>query len=105
MRKTAAVLLGCLLLTGCGASWQGQEVRYKIVSVDNSTPSEMFKLELVGEAPKGVLDQRSLSPRFELRSDVDASVGDEVLCSVEQKKGSAVGDSNVVTTMSGCKKA
>lgn len=106
MRTVAAALLGCLLLSGCAASWQGDEVRYKIVSIDNSTPTETFKLELVGSAPKGALDPGSLTPRYKMASDIGgAAVGDEVLCVVEQKKGSAIEDSNVVTLVKSCKKA
>jgi len=106
MRKLAAALLGCLLLTGCAASWQG-EVRYKILSVDNSTPTEMFKLEMVGSAPKGSLGSDSLSPRFLQPSKVSggAVVGDEIVCSTRQEKGSAIGDSNVQTYLDECKKA
>jgi hypothetical protein len=107
MRKLAAVLLGCLLLTGCAATWQGDEVRYKVVSVDNSTLGEMFDLELVGSAPKGALDAGKLTPHAVLPSNISggAAVGDEVLCVVEQKKGGAFEDSNVVTNIKSCKKA
>ncbi|HEX7302183.1 hypothetical protein [Lentzea sp.] len=107
MRKLAAALLGCLLLTGCAASWQAGEVRYKIVSFDDSTPTELFRLELVGEAPKGALDPSDLTRLSNLKSDVSggADVGDEVLCLVEQEKGSAFGNSNVVTHMRTCRKA
>ncbi|MFS8098225.1 hypothetical protein LFM09_13890 [Lentzea alba] len=107
MRKVAAVLLGCLVLTGCGASWKGDEVRYKIVSVDNSTPTEMFKIELVGADPKGILDRHSLTPRFQTPGDISggAAVGDEILCTARQEKGSAFGNSKVKTYLSECKKA
>jgi hypothetical protein len=107
MRKLAAVLLGCLLLTGCAANWQAQEVRYKIVSLDNSTPTEMVELELVGDAPKGALDSGELSPLFNTANEITggAGVGDEVLCLVEQEKGNAFGNSNVVTHVKTCRKA
>lgn len=111
MRKLVVAFSGALLcgvsLTGCAATWQGEDVRYKIVEVDNSTPTEMFKLELVGEAPKGVLDLHSLSPRYQTTSDVTggAEVGDEILCLVDQEKGNAFGNSNVVTHVKTCKKA
>jgi len=107
MRRFAAVLLGCLLLTGCAATWQGDEVRYKIVSLDQSTPTEMFKVELVGDAPKGVMDLQSLTPRFETPGDISggAAVGDEIVCTVRQEKGNAFENSNVRTFLSGCKKA
>lgn len=107
MRKLAVALLGCLLLTGCAANWQAQEVRYKIVSLDNSTPTEFFDLELVGDAPKGALDPSALAKLSNTKSDVTggADVGDEVLCLVQQEKGNAFGNSNVVTHMKTCKKA
>lgn len=106
MRKLAAVLLGCLLLTGCAASWQAQEVRYKIVSIDNSTPTEMFRLELVGDAPKGALEPEKLKRKSMQTSEVEgAQVGDELLCAVEQKKRSAIEDSNVITNLKTCEKA
>lgn len=107
MRRFAAVVAGCLLLTGCAASWQGDEVRYKINAVDNSTPTEYFELDLVGTAPKGALDAGDLARKFVQPGDVTggAAVGDEVLCVVEQKKGSAIEDSNVVTLVKSCKKA
>lgn len=107
MRKLAAVVVVCLALTGCAASWQGDEVRYRIKAVDNSTPTEYFELELTGSAPKGALDPGDLARKFVQPSDVSGSavVGDEVVCVVEQKKGSAVGDSNVVTHVKSCKKA
>ncbi|MET9628211.1 hypothetical protein ABZX92_12180 [Lentzea sp. NPDC006480] len=107
MRKLAAVVVGCLVLTGCAASWQGDEVRYRIKAVDNSTPTEYFELELAGGAPKGALDAADLAREFVQPSDVSggAAVGDEVLCLVEQKKGSAIGDSHVVTSVKSCKKA
>jgi hypothetical protein len=107
MRRLAGALLGCLLLTGCAGSWQGDDVRYKIVSTDNSMGSDMFQLELVGDAPKGALEPGRLTPHSVFPSDISggAAVGGEVLCVVEQKKGSAVGDSNVVTNVKSCKKA
>lgn len=107
MRKFAAVVVGCLVLTGCAASWQGDEVRYRIKAIDNSTPTEYFELELVGSAPKGALDAADMAREFVQPSDVSgtAGVGDEVLCLIEQKKGSAIGDSNVVTFVKSCKKA
>jgi hypothetical protein len=107
MRKFIAVVAACLLLTGCAAWWQGDEVRYKIKSVDNRTPTEYFDLELVGSAPKGALDASDLARNFVRPGEVSggAAVGDEVLCVIEQKKGSAIGDSNVVTSVKSCKKA
>ncbi len=107
MRKLAVVVAGCLLLTGCAASWQGNEVRYRIASIDNSTPTEYFDLELVGDAPKGALDPARMARKSVQPSDVSggAAVGDEVLCVIEQSKGSAIEDSTVVTKVKGCKKA
>lgn len=107
MRKLAATVLGCLLLAGCAASWQGEEVRYKIVSIDNSIGTDMFQLELVGDAPKGALEPGRLTPHSVFPSNISggAAVGDEVLCVVEQKKGGAFEDSNVVTNVKSCKKA
>ncbi|MEU3646661.1 hypothetical protein AB0E59_25000 [Lentzea sp. NPDC034063] len=105
MRKLAVAVLGCLLLTGCAANWQ-QEVRYKIVSVDNDTPTEYFRLELVGDAPKGALEPEQLKWHFESTAAIkDAQIGDEVLCAVDQEKGNAFGNSNVVTHLKNCKKA
>lgn len=105
MRKLAAVLLGCLLLTGCAANWQ-QELRYKILSVDNKTPTEYFDLELVGDAPKGSLEPGKLKRQLMQTSLIEgAEVGEEVLCKVEQEKGNAFGNSNVVTHLTGCRKA
>jgi outer membrane murein-binding lipoprotein Lpp len=107
MRKLAAVVVGCLMLAGCAASWQGDEVRYRIKALDNSTPTEYFDLELVGSAPKGALDATDLARKSVRPSEVSggAAVGDEVLCLVEQKKGSAIGDSHVVSLVKSCKKA
>jgi hypothetical protein len=107
MRKLAVVVVGCLVLAGCAASWQGDEVRYRIKAVDNSTPTEYFDLELVGAAPKGALDAADLARNFARPAQVSggATVGDEVLCVIEQKKGSAIEDSNVVTSVKSCKKA
>lgn len=107
MRKFVAVVAACLLLAGCAASWQGEEVRYRIKSLDTSSPTEFFRLELVGDAPKGALDSQDLARKPVQPKQVSggAAVGDEVLCLVEQKKGSAVGDSNVVTLVKSCKKA
>ncbi|MGI5504124.1 hypothetical protein [Lentzea sp. CA-135723] len=105
MRKLAAVVLGCLLLSGCSASWQ-QELRYKIVSTHNSSSSEFFDLELVGEVPDGALEPAKLksTPLLTYQAK-DAQVGDELLCAVEQEKGNAFGNSNVVTHVTNCKKA
>jgi hypothetical protein len=107
MRKLVAVAIGCLLLTGCAASWQGDEVRYRIKAVDHSTPTEYFDLEQVGGAPKGALDAADLAHELVQPSDVTggAAVGDEILCVVAQKKGNAFEDSNVVTTVKSCRKA
>ena len=107
MRKIIAVPLGCLLLTGCAANWQADEVRYKIVSTDNGMRTDMFQLELIGDAPKGALEPSRLTPHSVFPSDISggAAIGDEVLCLVEQKKGSAIEDSNVVTNVKSCKKA
>ncbi|RDI29818.1 hypothetical protein [Lentzea flaviverrucosa] len=105
MGKLAAVLLGCLLLTGCAANWQ-QDLRYKILSVNNKTPTEYFDLELVGDAPKGSLEPGKLKSQLMQTNLIKgAEVGDEVLCSVEQEKGNAFGNSNVVTHLKNCKKA
>jgi hypothetical protein len=106
MRKITAVLLGCLVLAGCAANWD-QELRYKIASVDNSTPTEFFDLELVGDPPKGALDPADLAKESVMPLQVSggAAVGDEVLCQVEQEKGNAFGNSNVVTRVKSCKKA
>ena len=106
MRRLAAVLTGCLLLTGCSSSWQDQ-LRYKVVEVDNSTPSEMLKLELVGEAPKDALWQDGLTPQFKLPSSISggAAVGDEVVCTAKQKEGSPFASWNKDTELTGCKKA
>jgi len=101
------VLAGCLLLSGCGASsWEG-ELRYKIASIDNSTPTEFFRLELAGEAPDGLLWQDGLTPKFLVPSNVsgDVVVGDEVVCTGTQKKGSAFASWDKDTVLSGCKKA
>jgi hypothetical protein len=106
MRKLAVVLLSCLALSGCGASWQ-QEVRYRIVELDTSnSPTEYFRLELAGDAPKGALEAEQLKLQLmQTNLIAGAQVGDEVLCSAEQEKGSAVGNSNVVTRLKSCKKA
>ncbi|MDX8049120.1 hypothetical protein SK571_06990 [Lentzea sp. BCCO 10_0798] len=106
MRKVVVVVLGCLLLAGCAANWQGEEVRYKIVSQESQSSSEFFKLELVGDAPKGALKPEDLKSRSLLTFRAEgAQVGDELLCVVEQKKGNAFGNSNVVTNLQSCKKA
>ena len=105
MRKLAAVVLGCLLLAGCAASWQ-QELRYKIVSSHNTSSSEFFDLELVGDAPTSSLDLEQLKSHSLLTVQAKgAQVGDELLCAVEQEKGNAFGNSNVVTNVKSCKKA
>ncbi|MEV6240040.1 hypothetical protein [Lentzea sp. NPDC051838] len=107
MRKLVVVVTACLLLAGCAASWEGQEVRYRIKSLDTSSPTEFFRLELVGDAPKGALDPQDLARKPVQPSAVSggAAVGDELLCLVEQKKGSAIGDSHVVTLVKSCEKA
>ncbi|MDX8144441.1 hypothetical protein SK854_20150 [Lentzea sp. BCCO 10_0061] len=106
MRKLTAVLLGCLVLTGCAANWQAPEVKYKIASVNNKSPTEFFVLELVGDAPKGALEPAQLNGKFMQTYLIEgAEVGDEVLCQVEQEKGNAFGNSNVVTHLKNCKKA
>ncbi|ANZ37339.1 hypothetical protein BBK82_16005 [Lentzea guizhouensis] len=107
MRKLAAVLAGCLLLAGCGgSSWEGQ-LRYKIASIDKSTPTEFFQLELVGDAPEGLLWQDGLTPKFLVPGNVsgDAAVGDEVVCTGTQKKGSPFASWEKGTELSGCRKA
>jgi hypothetical protein len=107
MRKLVVVAATCLVLAGCAASWEGQEVRYRIKSLDTSSPTEFYDLELVGAAPKGALDAQDLARKSVQPKRVTggAAVGDEVLCLVEQKKGSAIEDSNVVTSVKSCKKA
>jgi hypothetical protein len=107
MRKLAVVVIGCLVLAGCAASWQGDEIRYRIKFLDTSSPTEFYDLELVGAAPKGALDAQDLARKSVQPNQVSggAAVGDEVLCLVEQKKGSAIEDSNVVTFVKSCKKA
>ncbi|MGZ3141822.1 hypothetical protein ACVDFE_07455 [Lentzea chajnantorensis] len=107
MRELTAVLLGCLLLSGCGASgWEGQ-LRYRIASIDRSTPTEFLDLELVGDAPEGVLWQDGLTPKSLMPSNVsgDVAVGDEVVCTGTQKKGSPFADWQKGTELSGCRKA
>ena len=105
MRRIGVVLVGCLLLTGCAASWQ-QELPYKIMSVDNSTPTEFFDLELVGDAPNGSLEPEKLKRKSVQTSEAEgAQVGDVLLCVADQKKGNAFADSNVVTHLNKCKKA
>lgn len=105
MRRFAVAVFGCLLLAGCAATWKGTEVRYKVVSVDDAT--DVFKVELVRAAPKGVLDQKNLTPRFKGTGEVSggAAVGDEILCTVKQEHGSALGNVNVRTFLTECKKA
>ena len=107
MRELAAAVVGCLLLTGCAASWQGEEVRYRIKSLDRSSPTEFYDVELVGAAPKGALDAGDLARKSVQPKQVGggAAVGDEVICVVEQTKGSAFEDSNVVTSVKSCRKA
>ncbi|MFD4674585.1 hypothetical protein ACFWNN_33020 [Lentzea sp. NPDC058450] len=106
MRKLVMVVLGGLLLSGCAANWQGEEIRYKIVSQEQQSSSEFFNLELVGDAPKGALEPGQLKNKV-LSTDraEGAQVGDELLCVIEQKKGSAIGDSNINTRLLSCKKA
>ncbi|MET8758138.1 hypothetical protein [Lentzea sp. NPDC004782] len=106
MRKIAAALLGCLLLAGCASSWE-QQLRYKIVSVDNTTPTEFFKLELVGDVPKDVLWQDRVASQLQPPGDIsgDPKVGDEVICTATQKQGSPFASWSKDTKLSGCKKA
>lgn len=106
MRKLAAAVLGSLLLTGCAANWQSEEVRYKVISTKQVSSSEYFDLELVGDAPKGVLEPEQLKRKLVSTSQAGGvQVGDEVICAVKQKKGSAFEDSNVSTSLTSCKKA
>jgi hypothetical protein len=106
MRKLAMVVLGCLLLTGCAANWESEEVRYKVVSQEKQSVTEYFNLELVGDAPKGALDPDQLKRKIVSTDRAEgARVGDEVLCQIRQKKGSAFEDSNVSTSLLGCRKA
>jgi hypothetical protein len=106
MRGLAAVVAGCLLLTGCAASWQG-EARYKIVSLDSSGRTEYFDLELVGDAPKGALDAAKMNRDLVRPGNVTggAAVGNEIICAVRQSKGGAFEDSNVQTYVDDCRKA
>jgi hypothetical protein len=105
-RKLAAVLLGCLVLTGCGSTWQ-DEVRYKVSALDHSTPTEMFKLELAGDAPKGVLEFDSLNQQFVQQFDVGGqiAVGDEIVCTAKQELLGSAQTKSVHTELRGCKKA
>jgi len=85
MRKLTAVLLGCLLLTGCAASSE-HELRYKISGIDNSSPTEYLKLDLVDDAPKGALDPKALAHQLAYEREISggAVVGDEVVCTVSR---------------------
>lgn len=106
MRRLAPVLVGCLLLTGCASSWQ-EQLRYKVVEIDNSTPTEMLKLELVGDVPKDVLWQDGLTPQYKVLSNISggAAVGDEVVCTAKQEEGSPFASWNKDTKLDECKKA
>lgn len=106
MRRLAAALLGCLLLTACTSSSE-HELRYKISGIDNTTSSAMYKLELVSDVPKDVLWQDRLTPQFKLSDNIsgDVKVGDEVVCTATQKEGSPFSSWTKDTTLSGCKKA
>ncbi|WP_086665558.1 hypothetical protein [Lentzea kentuckyensis] len=106
MRNLTALLLGCLLLTACAASSE-HELRYKISGIDNSSPTEYLKLDLVDGAPKNALDPKALEHQLAYEREISggAVVGDEVICTITQNKGSAFENSNVKTRLTGCKKA
>ena len=60
----------------------------------------------VDVAPNGSLEPEKLKKKSMQTSGVEgAQVGDVVLCQVEQEKGNAFGNSNVVTHLKNCKKA
>ncbi|MGW4207860.1 hypothetical protein ACWEIJ_07710 [Lentzea sp. NPDC004789] len=106
MREISALLVACLLLTACAAS-SGHDLRYKISGIDNSSPTEYLKLDLLDEAPKSALDSKALAHQLAYQREISggAVVGDEVVCTIKQEKGSAFGNSNLQTHLSGCKKA
>ncbi len=112
MRKPAAALLGCLVLTGCASDWQ-QEVTYKVIEVYDykmSVSSDVVKkvrLELVGSVPSGVLAKDSLSPQTVDLSEISGSVevDDQVTCTAKQHSRGATQTNPVQTELSGCKKA
>ncbi|GAB2825339.1 hypothetical protein [Lentzea nigeriaca] len=112
MRKLAAVLLGCIVLAGCASDWQ-EQVTYKVVEVydykmaPSSDPEKRIRLELVGDAPKGVLAKDSLSPKTVALSDIsgDVAAGDQVVCTAKQHSMGAVQTNPIQTELSGCRKA
>lgn len=114
MRKIAITLVGCLVLSGCGAAKWQEQVRFKVDKIYEVPPRfdrkyAKIRLELVGEPPDDVLEPDTVSPQVIKRSnivdDVEVVVGDEVLCVAEQETRGYADSSVIKTRLSSCKKA
>ncbi|MFC3892372.1 hypothetical protein ACFOWZ_12895 [Lentzea rhizosphaerae] len=77
MRKIVVVLVGCLVLSGCGAAEWHEKVRFKVDKIYEVAPKydrkyAKLRLELVGEAPDDALEPDTVSPqvvdRFQITS-------------------------------------
>jgi hypothetical protein len=112
MRKIVVVLLGCLVLSGCGAAQWRERVKYKVdkiyeVPAGYDREDAQLRLELVGEVPDDILEPDTLSPQVVERRSIDGEVrvGDEVTCWAEQKTQGYTETRVIRTSLSSCEKA
>ncbi|SFR18516.1 hypothetical protein SAMN04488564_104835 [Lentzea waywayandensis] len=112
MRKIGVVLVGCLVLAGCGASEWRQQVRYEVTKIferpfPGNPENANVRLELVGDPPDDVLEPLTLTPAVvgyrTLRGDYE--VGDRFLCWAEQKSEGHARTMTIRTDVSSCEKA
>lgn len=111
MRKIVLVLLGCLVLSGCGAAEWEQEVEFEVVKVYEvgagyDRKDDTLRMELVGEVPDDILEPDTLTPQVVKRFQVSGEVreGDEVSCSARQKTDGYT-QATVIRTHVSCRKA
>ena len=112
MRKIVVVLVGCLVLSGCGAAEWHEKVRFKVDKI-HEVPAKYdrgyakLRVKLVGEMPDDVLEPDTVSPQVVQRSSIsgEVAVGDEIVC-VARQKTTGYADTNVIKTdLSSCEKA
>ncbi|GGN05000.1 hypothetical protein GCM10011609_50320 [Lentzea pudingi] len=112
MRRIAAVLVTCLVLTGCAGDWQS-EVRLKVSKVEEQPAQPTYAgrtevwLDLVGELPDDAFDRENFTGRIVEAEEVDGDVevGDEVVCIAKQRTIGALQTNTVQTDLLRCRKA